>query len=716
MHASSTVRGLAAAMASSLLLFASSGGAGRAGVIGPPHDFAVGNGVGCRHGTLQAAIDATALAVGPNTVIVTGSAAHVDQALSINDAEALTLAGGYTDCMDTDTDGTTMIDGNTGAPVVRIVGNGAVTLQDLTISGGNASAVSSGGGIRHAGGGLLTVRDSFVRDNIALLGGGIALAAAGSLTIVDSEILDNIASSVGGGVHRAGTGDVRIERSAVAGNTASGFDGGGGVFFNGAGLLRIEDGTIEDNRAEGASGGNGGGLFVSGNDGAEHPRLELHGATRIRNNQAANAGGGLYLRDVDLVADGGGALSIEANHADGAFGGSGGGGLFLSGGSGRVGSGAPGALFLDNTSRLGGGGVLVADGADLRIFATDPMVPPAFVGNRSNSGNNPNYLAPGGALLADGESGYNTEDTGTIVLLYDVELRGNSAPVGGALAVSGFSPEKPTVLCLGRTREPDSCAPYAAAAPANAAICAAGAACNRIFDNSASFNGAAFGRVGAGGFLRIGGARIHGHAGNSLVFSSYGSFAPDGEELQLRDCLIDGNNSFGRLFAGFSNPAMADLEYYLGHVRIERCTIAGNTIAGASVFGSRAALVLRETIVAQPGVPVHAGHAGGVDAQHILAHEVASLPLRADIVAGDPLFIDPANGDFRLDEGSPAVDFSNLGSGGFDLDGEPRGFNDPDAENRFGPRDLGAYERGPTVLFFDGFEEVIVVRSARVRQ
>ena len=704
MQTSSTVRGLAAAMASGVLPFAASCGIAAAGVIGPIHDFAVGNGVGCTHGTLQAAIDAAAAASGAHTIVVTASTVYTDQALLINDADALTLAGGYADCFASDTAGTTTIDGSTGAPVLRIIGAGAVTLRDLTISGGNASAVTYGGGVQHQGSGLLVVRDSIVRDNIAIVGGGIALASAGSLTVVDSEILDNVASSVGGGVYRIGTGDVRIERTTLGGNTASGFDGGGGLYFNGAGLLRIEDSTIEDNRVDGPSSANGGGMFVGAGDGPERPRLELHGATRIRNNYAGNAGGGLYLRNVDLVADGGGALSIEANHAAGSFGGSGGGGLFLSGGSGRIGSGAPGALFLDNTSILGGGGVLAADGADLRIFATDPLTPPAFIGNRSNSGNNPNYTAPGGALLADGDSGVNPQDIGTVVLLYDVELRGNSAAIGGALGVSGFSPEKPTVLCLGRASEPDSCAPYAEAPPATAVICSAGAACNDVADNSASFHGAAFGRIGTGGALRVGGARIHGNDGNSLVFSTYGSFAPVGEELQMRDCLMEGNNTFGPLFAGFTHPSLVDLQHYLGHVLVERCTIADNTIAGASVFGSRAALVLRESIVAQPGMPVHAGHAGGVDARHVLAHEIASLPVRADVIAGDPLFVDPAGGDFHLDDGSPALDFSNLETGGVDLEGEPRGFDDPTIANRFGARDLGAYERGPTILFEDGFE------------
>lgn len=705
MQASSIFRTFAAAAASGTWLVAASCGGASAASLGTPHPFAVGSGAGCSHATLQAAITAAAAVSGPDTVVVTASVAHADQALLINDADGLTLAGGYADCLDTEASGTTVVDGTASASVVRILGTGSVTLQNLGISGGNASAGAYGGGVHHQGSGVLLVRDSVVRDNVGSLGGGIAVVGAGALTLVDSQVLDNAASGLGGGVYRNGTGDVRIERSTVGGNVASGFDGGGGVYFSGPGLLRIDDGTIRDNSADAASSGNGGGIFATAGDAPERPRLELLGATHLYNNRATNAGGGMYLRDVDLVADAGGTLSVESNRADGTFAGSGGGGLFLSGGSGRIGSGAPGALFLGNTSQTGGGGVLAADGADLRIFATDPRVPPAFVGNRANDANNPNSIASGGAVFADSESGYNAEDAGTVVLLYDVELRGNFAGTGGALAVSGFSVQKPSVLCLGRARAPESCAPYAAAPPANAAICTAGAACNDIADNSTSFNGSALSRIGQGGFLRVDGARIRAHAGNSLVFSSYGSFAPDGEELQLRDCLIDGNDSFGALFVGFATATVPGLEYYLGPVRIERCTIAGNTIAGESVFGSRAALVLQESIVAQPGLPVHAGHAGGVDARHVLAHEVASLPVRADVVAGDPLFVDPANGDFRPGDGSPALDFSDLPPGGLDLLGEPRGFDDPATPNRFGPRDLGAYERGPARLFGDGFEQ-----------
>ena len=80
-----------------------------------------------------------------------------------------------------------------------------------------------------------------------------------------------------------------------------------------------------------------------------------------------------------------------------------------------------------------------------------------------------------------------------------------------------------------------------------------------------------------------------------------------------------------------------------------------------------------------------------------------NLPLNAThAFAGDPMFVDPANGNFRLSDASPLIDqglaplpYYPLGSS--DLDAQPR--------IRFGAADPGPYENQSRAwLFIDGFE------------
>jgi hypothetical protein len=73
----------------------------------------------------------------------------------------------------------------------------------------------------------------------------------------------------------------------------------------------------------------------------------------------------------------------------------------------------------------------------------------------------------------------------------------------------------------------------------------------------------------------------------------------------------------------------------------------------------------------------------------------------ASLAGIDPLFVDAANGNYRLSAGSPAIDAgTNVPGGGlrpFDLDGSPRPFN--------GHADIGAYEyHFDDTVFANGFD------------
>jgi hypothetical protein len=130
-----------------------------------------------------------------------------------------------------------------------------------------------------------------------------------------------------------------------------------------------------------------------------------------------------------------------------------------------------------------------------------------------------------------------------------------------------------------------------------------------------------------------------------------------------------------------------------GTLKIENSTFAANSIGGSQVFDSAAAFVLHRSIVWQPGKPVLSQSGGSLDVGDLLVHDAATIGgIKPTVITGDPLFLDPAKGDYRPHAASPAVDFSSSG-GGLDLAGHTRGFDLPLVPNRFGSGDLGAYER-----------------------
>jgi hypothetical protein len=189
----------------------------------------------------------------------------------------------------------TVIERAAGAPRFRLVyvtTSGTLTLEGLTVKGGDLPPVinrrgleEGGGGLRNRGtvsivssllthnaasrgGGLynsgtLTLTQSLLSANIATgesgtFGDGGGLLNDGTLAITNSTLRDNMASGSGGGLYIA-TSPIRltITNSTLSGNMASG--SGGGLYIATAGLT-ITNSTLYGNMA----GGNGGGVFSAG--------------------------------------------------------------------------------------------------------------------------------------------------------------------------------------------------------------------------------------------------------------------------------------------------------------------------------------------------------------------------------------------------------------------------------------------------------------------
>ncbi|MCA9972357.1 MAG: hypothetical protein KC425_19180 [Anaerolineales bacterium] len=149
----------------------------------------------------------------------------------------------------------------TGGPNFRIMlvgANGNLTLNDATISGGNAGAGSGGGILNVAtlGPASLTLNNSTVTGNSTNLafGGGVvnyAYGFPGSLTINNSTISGNAANnsfSFGGGgvVNLGATATTVINDSTITGNSAS---RGGGIVSRTNGTVRLNRSLVTGNTA-----------------------------------------------------------------------------------------------------------------------------------------------------------------------------------------------------------------------------------------------------------------------------------------------------------------------------------------------------------------------------------------------------------------------------------------------------------------------------------
>ena len=484
---------------------------------------------------------------------------------------------------------------------------------------------------------------------------------------------------------------VKLRHLTISGGDEEGSGRGGGINFQGDGVLEIIESTITNNSAA-----TGGGIYALGT--GSNAELIISEGTLISNNTARFDGGGISIGgpiEMTMIAPD---SIIAFNDALGQATDTGyGGGLQVSGQAiayiGTSGFGGLGAIY-SNTAIDGGGISIISGGSvgshsTVHLFTTDPAQPVTVRGNYASD--------TGGAVYLQSQEIANSfEDSVARLCAWDFRIEDNAARDGSALYLNSDN------ILINYTGSEVQLNYHGCTQP-GAVRCASGVACNTIWNNDAVNSD---GSPSSGATLRL--------LQDSILwgyrFDMRGNRGGDGirgdEPLvsRIEDCLV-ANNIFTRQL--FRN------EGGLSYFTILGCTIAGNVIGSTDVMYTSAALVMAETIIDQPGNLTLAHGGGNLTVANVLASDITTLPSSPNIISGDPSFVDAANGNYRLQHYSMAVDFSEPAVGDDrDLDNLPRDQDLPGVSNLFGVRDLGAYERqisaggcgAADTIFCNGFE------------
>ncbi len=212
---------------------------------------------------------------------------------------------------------------------------GDLTLNKLTITGGQTDD-EDGGGILVNAGGALTTNHSTITRNIASggLNSGGGIANFGTTRINHSAVVRNTASFQGGGIYSAGL--LEIVKSHIDNNTSG--DNGGGIFSTNS-TVTVKGGSISGNQAS-----NGAAMFLS-------TSISTVTGTKITGNTASGSTGGIRASIASQLTMR--HVSLADNNASGLAG-----GLFVSAaGEGESFATVEDSVIKNNVTSLIGGGI-----------------------------------------------------------------------------------------------------------------------------------------------------------------------------------------------------------------------------------------------------------------------------------------------------------------------------------------------------------------------
>lgn len=547
-----------------------------------------------------------------------------------------------------------------------------------------------------------------VQNQDVIIEGGFTSCSDFTIGANDSTTLRG---ATGGGpiFSIGGTSNVTINNLVLTGAKRDSGDEGGAIFFTGSGSLSLSNSSLTLNHA-----GYGAAIDMSPTGSAI---LTLGSNVNIILNTADTSGGGIRIEgDTHLIAVSD-QTDIGFNTATSGYGG----GVEIIGpayadiGSPGYGFGA-GGVINNNTAAYGGGIALFANqgqsnDAIIRIFTTNAERPVNIQDNAATIEGGAVYAKP---FQGSGSSSY------AQFCANNFRLDGNVAPEGAAIyldsdssvlggdggsnAELNISPDNPESddVCV-KHKESDF----------GSVLCAADAPCNELSGNKAQDS--------------------TGNPAGSLIFATSFSFALI-QQISIR------NNSAAHAIAGngngdaaqvfLSESLIANNSFLQELVFLEdasgffyNCTIANNVSVASHVFNLNSSFLdLHDVIISQAGqLALAQTGSNGLTIDNVLSNDITTLPASATTISQDPMFVDPANGNYHLSaylqngglHASRAIDFAatiknsqtEIGDDPFDLDGIEFGQDVPLVPDFHGTRDLGAYEARPITdrLFGDAF-------------
>jgi hypothetical protein len=152
-----------------------------------------------------------------------------------------------------------------GFGVLRQAGAGALTFQNVTVTGGTAPA-GRGGAISAPSSAVTVTNSTFTNNTASAPSNGGAIDGGGVMTVTNSTFTNNSVGDSGGGGAIYDVGAVTVTNSTFTTNTAGEFSSGGAIYDGavGDGGVTVTNSTFTNNSAGANILGLGGAIFAGG--------------------------------------------------------------------------------------------------------------------------------------------------------------------------------------------------------------------------------------------------------------------------------------------------------------------------------------------------------------------------------------------------------------------------------------------------------------------